>query len=140
MDLRGRSIGVGLLIVALGQLSVRAVLGGSALLLDPSGSVVGLSVGTLSGTPFRSFLVPGALLLVVFGLVPAAVAAALYEGQRWGRPAAVTVAVALVGWVAVEVAVGFDRPTAYLNLATAAALVALSVYARRPGTRVERPE
>ena len=71
---------------------------------------------------------PGAVLVVVFGLVPAAVTYALYAGRRWGRPATVAVAVALVGWVLVEIAVGFDRPTVYLNLATAAALVALSAH------------
>jgi len=128
MDLRGRSIGVWLLFVALGQLSVRALVGGSALLLDPSGSMVGLSVGTLSGTPFRNFIVPGVLLVAVFGLLPAAVTYALYTGQRWGRPATVVLAIALTGWVLVEVVVGFVRPTVYLNLATAAALVVLSVH------------
>ncbi|MFD1599657.1 hypothetical protein [Halobellus rarus] len=128
MDIRGRPIGVWLVFVALGQLSIRALLGGSALVLDPSGSMVGLSVGTLAGTPFGNFLVPGVVLVVIFGLLPAAVTYALYAGRRWGRPATVVVAVALIGWVLVEVVVGFDRPTVYLNLATAAALVVLSAH------------
>jgi hypothetical protein len=38
-------------------------------------------------------------------------------------------------WVLVEVALGFDRPTIYLNLGTAGAILALAV---QPAIRYER--
>lgn len=117
-----------LLVVALGQLSVRALAGGVALILAPSGALVGLSVGTLDGTPFADFLVPGIVLAMAFGLAPAVSCYALHTGRWWGWLAAAGVAVALVVWVLVEVAVGFTRPTVYLNLGTAAAVLVLAAH------------
>jgi uncharacterized membrane protein (UPF0136 family) len=117
-----------LLVAALAQLSVRAVAGGVALVVAPSGALVGLSTGTLDGTPFADFLVPGAVLAVVFGLTPAVACYALHRGRWWGWLAAIGLAVALVVWVLVEVAVGFARPTVYLNVGTAVAVLVLAVH------------
>lgn len=124
----GRSLVHWLLLAVLGQLSVRALAGGVALILDPSGGVVGLSGSTLAETPFADFLVPGVVLAVAFGLAPAVSCYALHTRRWWGWIAAVGVAVALVVWVLVEVALGFVRPTVYLNLGTAAAVLALAVH------------
>jgi hypothetical protein len=136
MKFRGRPARLWVLLVALGQLSVRASVGGAALLIAPSGELIGLSLVPLDGTLFRDFLVPGITLFVVFGLVPVVVCYAVYTRRQWGWFASVGVAVALVVWVIVEVTVGFDRPTIYLNLGTAWALLVLSAprsvgYARR---------
>ena len=116
-----------LLLAVLGQLSVRALIGGTALLMRPSGEIIGLSTGPLDGTPFGDFLVPGIMLFVVFGVVPAVVCYALYTQRWWGWLTAVGVAVAMLAWVLVEAAVGFDRPTIYLNLGTAGAILVLAV-------------
>jgi hypothetical protein len=62
----------------LGQLSVRAAIGGVALLVAPSGALVGLSPGPLDATPVTDFFVPGLVLLVAFGLVPSVVCYGLY--------------------------------------------------------------
>lgn len=128
MRLRGRPLVTWILLAVLGQLSLRALVGGGALLVVPSGALVGLSTGLLEGTPFADFLVPGLVLLVCFGAVPVAVCYALYTRRRWGWPAAVGVAIALVGWLAVQGAIGYDRPTIYLNLGTAVAIVVLALH------------
>lgn len=128
MRLRDRPLGHWLLVAALAQLSVRALAGGSALVADPSGGLVGLSTATLDGTPFGDFLVPGLVLAGVFGLLPAVAAAALLARPWWGWFASTVVAVALVVWVLVEVAAGFVRPTVALNLGTAAAIAVLAVH------------
>jgi hypothetical protein len=117
-----------LLVAVLGQLSARALAGGVALVVAPSGAIVGLPTAPLEGTPFADFLVPGVVLVVAFGLVPAAVCYAVYAARAWAWTGAVGVGVALVAWVAVELAVGFDRPTVYLNLATAVAAVLLALH------------
>lgn len=128
MHLRGRSpYRLGLLVV-IGQLAVRALVGGGALVLAPSGALVGLSTDTLTGTPFSDFLVPGLILVVVLGLYPAFVCYVLYTERKWGWVGAVSVAVALSVWVTVELVVGFDRPTKYLNLLTAGAILVLAVH------------
>ncbi|MEF8827190.1 MAG: hypothetical protein V5A27_12755 [Halapricum sp.] len=136
MRIHGRPGILWVLLAVLGQLSVRATIGGGALLLSPSGGIVGLSTVQLDGTPFGDFLVPGFVLLVVFGLVPAIVCYALYTRQQWGWLASVGVAVALLIWVLVEVTVGFDRPTVYLNLGTAGTILVIAVH---PAVRHNRP-
>ena len=119
MNVRGRPISFWLLLLLLGQLSVRALAGGTALLVAPSGELVGLPTGPLDNAPFENFLLPGFALFLVFGLVSAIVCYGLYTRRAWARPGAIGVALALLVWVVVEVVVGFSRPTLYLNVATA---------------------
>lgn len=128
MRIHGRPAIRWVLLAVLGQLSIRAVIGGGALLLAPSGAIVGISTGPLDGTPFGNFLVPGIILFVVFGLLPAVACYALYTRRWWGWTTSVSVAVAMLVWVLVEVIVGFDRPTIYLNLATSGAILVLAVH------------
>ena len=137
MRLRGRPATLRALLAVLGQLAIRAAIGGVALLMAPSGEIVGLSSAQLDGTPFGDFLVPGIILLVGFGLVPAVVCHALYARRWWGWLASLGVAVAMLVWVLVEVTVGFDRPTIYLNFGTAGAVLVLAVH---PAVRHDRPD
>lgn len=125
-----------ILLLVLGQLSIRALIGGTALLLAPSGRIVGLSTTTLAGTPFKNYIVPGLILLVAFGVAPSIVSVALHRDRRWGWVGAVVVGFALIGWILVEVALGFERPTLYVNLATAGAMIGLSTH---PSVRQSRP-
>lgn len=128
MRIRNRPAILWVLLAALGQLSIRALTGGAALLLSPSGEIVGLSTAPLQGTPFGNFLVPGVVLLVVFGLVPVVVCYSLYTSRWWGWLACLGVAVAMLIWILVEVAVGFDRPTIYSNVGTAGAVAVLALH------------
>lgn len=128
MRIHDRPVGLWVLFAVLGQLSVRALIGGVALMITPSGAIVSLSTAPLEGTPFDDFLLPGIVLFVVFGIGPANVSYGLYTRRWWGWLAGVGVAVALVVWVFVEVAVGFTRPTIYLNLGTAGAIIVLASF------------
>jgi hypothetical protein len=125
---RGRSLALWGLCAVLSSLSVRALAGGTALVADPSGALVGASTGPLAATPFETFLGPGVLLFVAFGVAPLAAAALVYRRHPRGWLVAAATGVALAVWVAVEVAVGFHRPTVALNLGTAALLVALAAH------------
>lgn len=128
MPVRGRPLSLWLLILLLGQLSIRAFVGGGALLVSPSGTLVGVPTEPLESTPVSDFFLPGAVLLLVFGLVPATVCYGLYTKRWWAWPAAITVALALLVWIIVEIAVGFSRPTIYLNLGTAIGIGAVAMY------------
>ena len=125
---RGRPLALWGLLAVMASLAVRAFAGGTALVVDPSGGLVGLPSAPLAATPFDGFLVPGLILLAVFGVAPLAAAALVYRQHERGWAAATVVGVALAVWVGVEVAVGFDRPTVLLNLGTAAVLVALAAH------------
>lgn len=114
----------------LATLGLRAVAGGGALVLDPSGGLVGLSTAVLRGTPFRRFLVPG-LVLLALGVASLAAAVAVYVTHRLAWPAAVAVALWLGAWVVAEgVWLGFGRRLQYPNLLQAAVLLALSALPR----------
>jgi hypothetical protein len=60
-----------LLIILLGFLSIGALLGGIALIIHPDGSLLQMPVKLLVNSPFRSFLIPGIILLLTFGIFPA---------------------------------------------------------------------
>jgi uncharacterized membrane-anchored protein len=125
---RERPTALWVLLVTLGQLSARALIGGTALLVAPSGRLVGLSPAPLDGTVLSDFFVPGLVLFVVFGLGSAVASYGLYARRRWGWLAGVAVAGGLLVWILVEVVVGFHRPTLSLNLATAGAVLLLAVH------------
>jgi hypothetical protein len=61
------------------------LVGGVAMLMDPSGEPLGLSMELLDPVPVDSFLLPGLLLLTVFGAVPlmAAYGAWALPEPRW---------------------------------------------------------
>jgi hypothetical protein len=60
----------GLLIFLLAALSPGAIMGGLLLIIEPQGSHLSLSVALLSSSPFNDFLIPGIVLLSLFGLSP----------------------------------------------------------------------
>jgi hypothetical protein len=123
---RGRSLSHWALLAVLGQLAARALIGGTALVADPSGDLVDASPAPLAATPVDGFLLPGVLLVALFGVCPVVAGYGLHAGRPWGRAAVVAVGAALVVWVGVETTLGFTRPTRALNLATGVAVLALA--------------
>ncbi|WP_135665618.1 hypothetical protein [Halorhabdus rudnickae] len=128
MPIRDRPRSIWLLGLLLGQLSVRACIGGIALLAAPSGSLVGLSTAPLQNTPLGDFFLPGLALLLAFGVVPAIVCYGIYANRGWAWSGALLVALALFIWIGLEVGIGFTRPTVFLNLGTALAIVGVAAY------------
>ena len=92
MMIRERPAVLWALLVTLGQLSARALIGGAALLLAPSGRLGGLSPVPLVGTVLADFFVPGLVLFVVFGLGSAVTSYGLYARRGWGWLAGVAIA------------------------------------------------
>lgn len=60
-----------LLIILLGFLSIGAFFGGIGFLIRPDGSLFQMPVEILANSPFRSFFIPGIILLTTFGIFPA---------------------------------------------------------------------
>jgi hypothetical protein len=105
------------LLASLVALQAVSGLGGGAILaIDPTGGLVGMPLSVLRRGPFVDFLVPGVILLLVLGVVPAIVAVGLWTRPRWValRPLERTfgehwswvgtgvVGVGLLVWLAVE--------------------------------------
>jgi hypothetical protein len=58
------------LIFLLGFLSLGAFYGGIVFIISPDGSIFGMPSDLLKSSPFKNYLVPGIILLVIFGIFP----------------------------------------------------------------------
>lgn len=122
-SLLARIAGVIELLVGIG-----AVAGGAALIAAPSGALLGMPVAMLRGTPFRIYLVPGAVLLLVVGGANLAAGLLALRGRRSAPAASVLAGVALLGWMGVQVAlIGYRDPLQLVYLAVGVAILSSGV-------------
>jgi hypothetical protein len=107
-----RPVAVWLLVGLVVVLSVSAIGGGIALLLDTSGRMTGLTPGLLAEAPVSTYLLPGLFLLIVFGGGGACVAWGIAHqsedertrGRRhWSWYGSVALGVTLMAWIVVQV-------------------------------------
>lgn len=97
---------------------VAALAGGISMLRDPYGAPLGMPLDMLAGSPFGSYLIPGLLLTVVLGVYPLVAALLVWwrpswkamaplerlTGRHWTWSVGVTAGLAMVIWIAVQVA------------------------------------
>jgi hypothetical protein len=111
-------------------LGIGAIGGGLVLIVAPRGEIMPLPLSALAGSPFDTYLGPGLILFTVLGLGPL-VGAWLAWGRHPLAPlAAFIVGVALLIWVAVEIAIiGYSNEpplqAIYLVVGAAITVVAL---------------
>ena len=89
-----------LLIQGLGGLA-----GGLSLTIKPDGSIMGVPVSYLDGSPFGDYLIPGLILLLVLGVLPLVAAAGLWLRRRWAWYASFVVGCGLMIWILVEITI-----------------------------------
>ena len=123
----GRPVALWLLIALVVTLGLRGLLGGTVLVLDPSGGSIGLTPAVLRGTPLRDVTLPGSILLTVFGAAPLVTAQRLWRGAPSGRLVATAIGLGLVAWVIVEAFVlGFGQRLQIPNVLTGLAVALLA--------------
>jgi hypothetical protein len=98
-------------------LGISAVCGGGALIISPSGKLLGgLPLSILAKSPFTDFLFPGIFLFFVLGIIPCLVVFALikkpenkwaeslnfFKGMHWAWSYSIYIAFALIIWIQVE--------------------------------------
>jgi hypothetical protein len=98
-------------------LSLGALFGGAALMLSPSGKLLGgLPISILAHSPFSDFLIPGMILFLVLGLFPGVLVYFLLHKRKstfaeyfnffpdmyWAWTYSIYVAFALIIWIQVE--------------------------------------
>lgn len=86
-------------------LSVGALGGGLVLILAPRGEIMPLPLSALAGSPFETYLGPGLILFTVLGLGPLMAARLVWLRHPLAPVGAFIVGVALLIWVAVEIAI-----------------------------------
>ena len=98
-------------------LGLSAIGGGGALIISPSGKLLGgLPLSILERSPFNDFLVPGIILFVILGIIPSLLVLALlkkpssvfaerfnfFKDMHWAWAFSIYVAFALIIWIQVE--------------------------------------
>lgn len=97
-------------------LGINGIVGGVLMLSDPHGSPMGLSVSDLERTPFQSFLIPGLVLLLVWGGGSLLTLAGLWRTdwqllaalsrrthQHWAWVCSILLGAGLLVWLTVQV-------------------------------------
>lgn len=72
-----------LLLVLQALLGFGALFGGGALMIDPSGAMIGMPPDLLKSSPFDSFLIPAIILFSMLGVVPLIVGLGLWRKWHW---------------------------------------------------------
>jgi len=85
-------------------LAAGAVPVGIAFVARPDGSLVGMPLSVLAGTPFGDFRIPGLVLATVVGGSTLASAILVAARARAAAPVALLAGAVVVGWIAVQVA------------------------------------
>ena len=121
---------------------VSALIGGSVLILDPSGGIIGMSTAALQGSPFANYLIPGLILFCVLGVLPMITAYGLWRRpslavltsvertfeKHWSWVASLMIGFALIFWIIVQgFMIGFGHPlqVIYFTLGVIIVLVTL---------------
>lgn len=137
-----------LLCILLAFLSLGALFGGGTLIFCPDGSMLGMPISILEHSVlFSDFLIPGILLLVVFGIFPAFLIWALvrkpdlrwferlniYRDLHWSWTFTLYVAWALIMWIGIQVWI--IEGAAFIHIFYLAIAIAIIGVALRAGVR-----
>lgn len=105
-----------ILIVLLALLAVNAFYGGISLMMAPDGSLLKMQPGWLENSPFKSYFIPGLLLLLMNGVFPLVTVFGLvtknknqvlnrlniYKNRCWGWTFAVYSGIISNSWIIVQ--------------------------------------
>lgn len=111
-----RPLSLYLLLVLLLFLGMGGLVGGGMLILQPDGSLLGMSLSWLAGSPFSTYLIPGFLLLFFNGLLPLFTVAGLlakpdwtwantlnlYANRHWAWAYSLYSGIIVIAWIAVQ--------------------------------------
>lgn len=104
-------------LILLAFLGFSAIGGGGALIISPSGKLLGgLPLSILERSPFANFLLPGIILFVVLGIFPVLLVYAMlkkpvshfaerfnfFKDMHWSWSFSIYLAFALIIWIQVE--------------------------------------
>lgn len=73
-----------ILLIELGFLGLGAIAGGGALIISPTGELLGMPLSMLEKSPFSNFFIPGIILFLVLGVLPMLLVFALLKKPKSG--------------------------------------------------------
>jgi len=83
--------------------AISGLAGGMGLISDPTGASLGISLEWLSNSPINDYLIPGIILFSVLGIFPAFVSVGLWKEKYWGWLGSLSLGIALIIWIIVEI-------------------------------------
>ena len=95
-------------IIILLLLSFGALYGGWALISDPAGNKMGLSIELLKNTPFNNYFIPGLILLIINRLFPLLIIVALIRKSKNYCWYLIFQGCLLISWLTAEVILNKD--------------------------------
>lgn len=84
-------------------IGIGAVAGGVGMVLDPSGSSMGLPIEMLEASPFSDFLIPGLVLLAVNGIGSIVGGILTLKRYRYAGEVSMALGVFLTAWIVLQV-------------------------------------
>lgn len=113
---------------------VNAIIAGIMFIVDPSGGKMGMSTSYLVHSPFKTFLIPGIILLIVNGILNmVAGIAAIKKYNRYGM-LILFQGLLLSGWIIIQVVLVKDINALHLvMLSIGIVLSATGFVLQRPG-------
>ncbi|MGW8314791.1 MAG: hypothetical protein ACWGNV_04255 [Bacteroidales bacterium] len=84
-------------------IGIGAVVGGFMLMIDPSGSKLGLPIDLIKGSPFSDFLIPGIFLFSLNGIGSMIGAGFSFAKKRYAQELAIILGAILVAWILIQV-------------------------------------
>lgn len=117
------------------------VYGAWMLISDPSGGNFDWSLSLLDGTPFKSFLIPGIILLIVNGLFPIIVAVITVLKKSYAQTLILFQGVLVIIWLSVQLLLNPDfflPQTHYPSYSIGILLVIIGLVLRRKNMQIQK--
>ncbi|MFU8771604.1 MAG: hypothetical protein ACNA8H_04185 [Anaerolineales bacterium] len=102
-EVQSQSFPVIILIILLVILGLGGLGGGIAMLIDPSGQMMGLPTDMLDGLPITNFILPGLFLILIMGIMPIANGIALWKSLPGAWIASLSLGILLVLWIFLQI-------------------------------------
>lgn len=133
----------------LGFLGLGALFGGGALIISPSGDLLGMPLFLLESSPFTDFLIPGLILFILLGIMPCMLIFALirkpasafaeklncYHDMLWPWTFSVYISFILITWIQLEMV--FLQAVSWLHTFYMLLAIAILFVALLPTVRVQ---
>ena len=95
---------------------ISGIIGGTALIIDPSGELLDIPIKWLDNSPFPDYLIPGIILASILGIYPLIALIGLLKKQNWAVTATRNLGFALIIWISTEIIVIGYQPEPPLQL------------------------
>ncbi|HKI79635.1 MAG TPA: hypothetical protein VKA26_13935 [Ignavibacteriaceae bacterium] len=111
---RPNAVNIVVLLILIQSLS--GIVGGTGLVLEPSGKSLKIPLEWLNNSPFNDYMLPGLILLILLGIYPLLVLYGLWLKRSWAWASTMILGMAIIIWIGVEILIIGYKPVPPLQL------------------------